>query len=93
MRTSRISATRSKTKRRTRNAKRDGVMDDLRSTRLRYNAAFDAHRAVAAENARRCLEGDPITIDELILERCAADELNVARRALFAALDRYTRAH
>ena len=62
------------------------VMDDFRAAGLRYNAAFDAHREMAAEHSRRAIEGDAPSIDELILERLAKEELNAARCALLASL-------
>jgi hypothetical protein len=65
----------------------DVDMDRFRAARLRYNAAFDAHLEIARANTRRSAEGDPPSLDELMLERRAREELDAARRELLAALE------
>jgi hypothetical protein len=62
-------------------------VEDYRTVRLRYNAAFDAHREVAAQNARRSIEGDPVSLEEVMIERHALKDLDAARRALLASLE------
>jgi hypothetical protein len=62
------------------------VMEDFRALRLRYNAAFDAYHELATLHAKRFIEGDPPSTDELIHERRTLEELDAARRALLAAL-------
>ena len=63
------------------------AMDDLRSAWMRYRAAFDAHQAIAAANAKRCTGGAPISPElDLLRERRALNDLNTARRALLAGL-------
>jgi hypothetical protein len=62
------------------------MTEDFRSVRLRYNAAFDAHHELAAANAKRAIDGDPVSVDDLIRERRALEELAAARRELMAAL-------
>ena len=70
-----------------RDAERYIVADDSRAVSLSYNAAFDAHHEIAAAHARRCIEGDPPSADELIVERRAWGKREAARRELFAGLD------
>jgi hypothetical protein len=62
-------------------------MDDLRTLRLRYNTAFEFHQELSREHARRAIEGDPPSVEELIQERRALEDLQTARRALLAALE------
>lgn len=69
------------------------MMHDFRALRLRYDAASDAHRAIAAEHARRSVENNPPSADELMLERRTREELEAASRALLAALGGSSPAH
>jgi hypothetical protein len=68
-------------------------MYDFQALRLRYDAASDAHRAIANELARRSVENNPPSADELILERRTREQLEAASRALLAALGGYSPAH
>jgi hypothetical protein len=75
-----------KTRPTTRDAEIQAVMYDFRALRLKYDAACDAHRAIADEHARRSVANDPPSADELILERRQREELEAASHALLAAL-------
>jgi len=60
---------------------------DFQTIRQRYNVAFDAYHEISSRHAKRFIEGDPPSTDELIRERRALEEFNAARSALLAALD------